>query len=83
MKGANRWGRIKAGWIALDSTKRLTDTPAVLQTPLKSINEVADEIMRRVNGWGDNPGRHEKLTAYGGEAFAADVQRRVNLLMQK
>lgn len=54
---------------------------APTQTPKKSVDEVAWEIIKRKGGWGDNPGRRQKLEAAGYNYN--EVRDRVNQLMAK
>lgn len=50
---------------------------------LKTVEEVAKEIINLPNygGWGTGTTRKNKLTAYGGAAFAAAVQKRIDELL--
>jgi LysM repeat protein len=63
--------------IVIPTTAPQISTPNI-GTPEKSVNEVANEIWRGQGGWGNNPGRRQKLVVYGGAKFADDVQKRVN-----
>lgn len=57
-------------------------SPTPTPEPKKSVDEVAKEIINKPNygGWGVDPVRTQKLTAYNGATFAAAVQARVNEL---
>jgi len=48
----------------------------------KTIEDVAQEIIRNQGEWGNDPIRRQKLIAYGGESFRNAVQNRVNELLK-
>ena len=78
-KGAKKWGKLKsgAGWIALDYTIKQTSGTVSVETPKKSIDELAKEVIR--GEWGNGRDRREALEKAGYDYN--EVQSRVNELM--
>jgi hypothetical protein len=75
------WGRLKsgAGWIWLENPSYCMVQGTVAEeksgaSPLKSVDEIAKEVIR--GDWGNGDERKKKLTAAGYD-YAA-VQKRVN-----